>query len=116
MIVVLLLVHALVAVALIGAITHQTVSVWRFKPAPARSFISRFSAVPATGYANAVVALYLTNFAIGAVLYPTYVLDVKSALIDAGMRTTVGVFQIKEHVAVIGLILLPVYWHLWRQV
>jgi hypothetical protein len=27
-----------------------------------------------------------------------------------------GMFQIKEHVAVIGLSLLPLYWHYWRTV
>jgi hypothetical protein len=44
------------------------------------------------------------------------VLDVKGAVAEYGMRKTIGVFQLKEHLAVIGLCLLPVYWHFWRRV
>ena len=107
------IVHALVAIALLGAITHQGLGVWR-KPAPARQFIDRFRAVPTAGYANAVVVLYLVTFALGAYIYPTFVLDVKGALTDGGMKTTIGLFQIKEHVSVMGLVILPVYWSLWH--
>jgi hypothetical protein len=28
---------------------------------------------------------------------------------------TVGVFEMKEHIATIGLIVLPAYWAFWRQ-
>ena len=55
---VLLIVHGLVAVALLGAITHQTLSAWA--PANARpgSFFGRFRTVPPAAFANAVVLLY----------------------------------------------------------
>ena len=106
--------HGLVAIALLGAVTHQCLSYWR-RPRPAVLFIEKFRAVPAAGYANAVVVLYLTTFVIGAYVYPTFVLDVKGSLVDAGMRKTIGLFQIKEHVAVIGVGLLPVYWDFWRR-
>jgi hypothetical protein len=106
--------HGVLAIGLLGAITHQGLTVWR-KPAPARLFIDRFRAIPATRFANAIVVLYVLTFALGAYIYPTYVLDVKSALTDSGMRSSIGVFQIKEHVAVIGLALLPAYWHFWRS-
>ena len=107
--------HALVAVFLLGAITHQGLSVWR-KPAPARAFVDRFRAVSGAGYATAVVVLYVATFALGCYIYPAFVLDVKSSLFSAGMTTTVGFFQLKEHIAVAGLCLLPVYWHFWRSV
>jgi hypothetical protein len=107
--------HGLVAMALLGAITHQGLSVWR-KPAPATLFVDRFRAVSAVRFANAVPVLYVATFAIGAFIYPTFVLDVKATVADYGMRKTIGVFQIKEHVAVIGLALLAVYWHYWRTV
>jgi len=67
------------------------------------------------GYANAVVVLYLVTFALGCYIYPPYVLDVKSSLFAAGLNTQVGLFQIKEHVSIVGLATLPVYWNLWRQ-
>ncbi len=114
MIAALLIIHGLLATALVGAITHQGLSVWR-KPAPAKAFVDRFRSVNPAGYANAVSVLYVLSFAMGAYIYPTFVLDVKSSVADAGMRSTIGVFQIKEHVAVIGLGLLPAYWHFWRR-
>ena len=114
MIAALVIIHGLLAIGLLGAITHQGLSVWR-KPAPARVFVERFRAVNPGGYANAISVLYVLTFAMGAYIYPTFVLDVKASVADAGMRTTIGVFQIKEHVAVIGLALLPAYWHFWKR-
>lgn len=107
--------HGIVAIGLLGAITHQGLTVWR-QPAPAAHFVDRFRAVPAVRFANAIALLYVLTFALGAYIYPTFVLDVKGAIADYGMRRTIGIFQIKEHMAVIGLGLLPVYWHFWRSV
>jgi hypothetical protein len=111
----LTILHGIIAMALLGAATHQGLSVWR-KPALAVVFVDRFRAVPGIRFATAIVVLYVLVFALGAYIYPTYVLDVKGSVIDYGMRKTVGVFQIKEHVSVMGLALLPIYWHFWRTV
>jgi hypothetical protein len=107
--------HGLVAIALVGAITHQGLSVWR-APKPAQVFVDRFRAVPAVRFANAIAVLYVLTFTLGAYIYPTFVLDVKSSLAESGMRKTIGFFQLKEHIAVIGLVLLPAYWHYWHSV
>jgi hypothetical protein len=107
--------HGILAIGLLGAITHQGLTVLR-TPAPARLFIDRFRAIPAERFATSIVVLYLLTFALGAFIYPTYVLDVKGAVAEYGMRRTVGVFQLKEHLAVVGLSSLPIYWHLWRTV
>jgi hypothetical protein len=115
MIVVLLIVHGLLAVALLGAITHQAWSV-----APRRvaggplSFVGRFRSVNGGAYANAVVVLFLATAIGGALLYPQYRLDVRTALEDQQMRAANGVFEIKEHLAAIGLGLLPTYWLFWK--
>jgi hypothetical protein len=109
----LLILHGLVAIALIGAITHQGLSAWR-QPAPARVFIDRFRAVPTLRYATPVVVLYVADFALGAYIYPAYVLDVKASLADFGFYLDIFLFQAKEHIAVIGLLLLPAYWHYWK--
>ena len=114
--VVILICHGLTAIALLGAITHQGLGVWRDTPAPARLFVDRFRAVPGVGYANAVVVLYITTFALGAYIYPAYVMDAKRALFELGLRKAIFVFQMKEHIAVIGLSLLAAYWYFWRQV
>ena len=42
----LLIVHSLVAVALLGAITHQTLATWVPARARSGSFFGRFRAVP----------------------------------------------------------------------
>jgi hypothetical protein len=107
--------HGIVAIGLVGAVTHQGLTVLR-RPAPAELFVNRFRAIPAGRFANAIAVLYVLTFALGAYIYPTYVLDVKGAVAEYGMRKTIGVFQLKEHLAVIGLCLLPVYWHFWRRV
>lgn len=107
--------HGIVAIGLLGAITHQGLTVWR-KPAPARLFIDRFRAISADRFATAIAVLYVLTFALGAYIYPTFVLDVKGAVADYGMRKTIGMFQLKEHISVIGLGLLPVYWYFWRSV
>jgi len=107
--------HGIIAIGLLGAMTHQGLTVWR-KPAPAQLFVDRFRAIPAVRFANAIVVLYVLTFALGAYIYPTFVLDVKGAVADYGMRKTIGIFQLKEHIAVIGLGMLPVYWHFWRSV
>ena len=36
--------------------------------------------------------------------------------ISGHMLKTIGVFQLKEHLAVVGLCMLPVYWHFWHSV
>ena len=107
--------HGIVAIGLLGAVTHQGLTVWR-RPVPSQRFVDRFRAVPAVRFANAIAILYVLTFALGAYVYPVFVLDVKGAVADYGMRKTIGIFQIKEHVAVIGLVMLPAYWHYWRTV
>jgi hypothetical protein len=107
--------HGIVAIGLLGAVTHQGLTVWR-APAPAQLFIDRFRAIPAARFANAIAVLYVLTFVLGAYIYPTFVLDVKGAIADYGMKKTIGMFQMKEHISVIGLGLLPAYWHYWRTV
>jgi hypothetical protein len=111
----LLIVHGLLAVALLGALTHQVLSVWVPARKPAVSFVGRFRAVPGASYANAVVVLYLLTALLGAVIYAEYRISVRTVLQQLEMRSAEGAFELKEHFAAIGLGLLPVYWYYWRQ-
>src|SRR5262245_19594113 len=117
MIVVLMLAHGLLAVALLGAVTHQASSV--FSTAPAANgrwnFIDRFRGVAATAYATPIVVLFAITTLGGALLYPQYRIDVRPALEDTQNVAANGVFEIKEHLAAIGLGLLPAYWLYWRK-
>ena len=76
----LLILHGLIAVALLGALTHQTLAAWT--PARARpgSFFGRFRTVPAGSFANAIVVLYVLTAALGAILYLSFRIDVRPAL------------------------------------
>lgn len=110
----LLIIHGLIAVALIGAITHQAISVWWAARKPPASFVGKLRAVPATSYANAVVVLYVVSTVLGGWLYPAYRLNVRVVLEQLQMPAANGSFELKEHFAVLGLALLPAYWYFWR--
>ena len=62
----LLIIHGLVAVALLGAITHQTLATWAPAGAAPGSFFGRFRAVPSAAFANAIVVLYVVSAILGA--------------------------------------------------
>jgi len=115
MITTLLILHGLIAVALLGAITHQAFSTARPVPVAQRSFVDKFRSVGATSYTNAIVILFVVTCIGGALLYPPYRLDVRPTLEDLDLKAANGVFEIKEHLAAIGLGLLPAYWFFWRQ-
>ena len=111
----LLIVHGLLAVALLGAITHQAVAVWMPARAKAGNFVTRFRAVPSTSYVAAIIVVYVGTFIMGAWIYTQYRFTSRLALEQLRFFKTVGAFEMKEHVATIGLILLPAYWAFWRQ-
>src|SRR4051812_17101265 len=114
MYVALLIVHGLFAVALLGAITHQTASTWLPARKQAGSFGGRFRAVSAAGYANAIVVLYAFTFVLGAIIYPEFRISIRGVLEELDTPAAMGSFELKEHFAVVGLALLPAYWYLWR--
>jgi hypothetical protein len=111
---VFLIVHGLLAVALLGAITHQALSVWVPARRPAGSFVARFRAVPGASYANAMVVLYVLTFVLGGIIYSEYRISVRIVVEQMGLWPQSGAFEIKEHFAAIGLAILPLYWHYWR--
>ena len=115
MITTLLIVHGLLAVALLGAITHQALSVARSGAlSPRRSFLDKFGGVNAAVYTNPVILLFAVTSIGGAFLYPQYRIDVRPALEGMQLSAANGVFEIKEHLAAIGLGLLPAYSFFWR--
>ena len=111
----LLIIHGLLAVALLGAITHQAVSVWVPARKPAGSFIGRFRAVSGAAYANTIVVLYLCTATLGAIIYPEFRLSIRVVLEQLELSVALGVFDLKEHFAAVGAAILPAYWYFWRQ-
>jgi hypothetical protein len=111
---ILLIVHGLLAVALLGAITHQAAAVWWPARAPAGTFVTKFRAVPSTTYINAIVVLYLLTVILGAVIYTNYTITARIAIIQLQLWKPYGLFEMKEHFAAISLGVLPAYWYFWR--
>jgi hypothetical protein len=112
---VLVIIHGLVAVALLGAITHQTLSAWASANARPASFFGRFRTVPSAAFTNAIIVLYAITATLGAIVYLYFRVDVRPALEQAGRFEVLGLFDLKEHFIAIGLALLPAYYVCWRQ-
>jgi hypothetical protein len=113
MIVLLLIVHGLLAVALLGALTHQAFAVAATR-SDKRSFFARFRTVNAAAYAKPIILLFVITALGGGLLYPDYRVDVRPALEDLQLRAANGIFEIKEHLVAVGLGLLPAYWFYWQ--
>jgi hypothetical protein len=114
---ILMIVHGLLAVTLLGAITHQAVSVLApVRQAAGGGIVTRYRAVQGAGYAAAVCVLWIVTFIFGAWIYTKYRMYVRIPIEQQGFWKTLGVFELKENIAVVGLGALPIYWLLWKDV
>lgn len=57
----LLIVHGLLAVALLGAVTHQAIGVLAPARGAAASFVGRMRAISAPAYVSAIIVLYVVT-------------------------------------------------------
>jgi hypothetical protein len=113
---ILLIIHGLLAVALLGALTHQAMAaVMPVRLAGNDSFVTRFRAVSGPRYANAVCVLWVITFIFGAWIYVKYRIHIRVPIEAQGFWKTLGVFELKEHLTTFGLGLLPIYWYLWMN-
>jgi hypothetical protein len=110
----LLILHGLLAVVLLGGITHQAISAaW---PSRNKTGIFRsFRAVSGAVYTNANIVLYLATVTLGGTIYPVYRVAVRTYLENARLYPAVGSFEIKEQFISVGLGMLPLFWLLWRR-
>ena len=111
----ILIVHGLVAVALLGAITHQSLATYAPSNAKPSSFFGRFRAVPAERFASAIIVLYLTSALLGAVVYLYFKMDIQPDLERDRHWHAMGFLDLKEDFVAIGLGVLPAYWWCWRR-
>lgn len=116
MIVALLIFHGILAVFLLGAISHQCIAAWISPAATSqnRLFFNSLRRVRPYVYTNSVVVLYLLTLLFGAIIYPDFRVDVRM-MFDKNFPAATGAFEIKEHFSAIGLGLLPAYWYYWQQ-
>jgi hypothetical protein len=111
----LLIVHGLLGVTLLGAVTHQAIGVLLPARKGSNSFVGRMRAVSAPAYVTAVVVLYVATATLGGVIYPEYRLGIRVVLEQLQFWKAHGAFELKEHFAAVGLGMLPAYWYFWRQ-
>jgi hypothetical protein len=111
----LLLLHSIVAVALLGAVTHQAFAASRRADARKTSFLGRFRGTDPGAYGTAVVVLFIAVSLMGAFLYPDYRRVVRPLLQTLDMRSPNGAFELKEHFSALGLAILPAYWVIWKK-
>jgi hypothetical protein len=111
----LLIVHAILAVTLLGAITHQAISVWLPQRGAPGSFVGRVRAVAGASYVHAVIVLYVATAILGGIIYPAYRVGVRIVLQELDLNVANGLFELKEHFVAVGLGILPAYWCFWRR-
>jgi hypothetical protein len=111
---ILLIIHGILAVFLLGAITHQAIGVAWPVTKKSAGFVSAVRGVNGMNYTNAVVILFLVTFVIGTIIYPTYRLNVRTVLQEYRDFKPEGMFELKEHFLAVSLALLPAYWYFWH--
>ena len=60
------------------------------------------------------MVLFLVTLGFGASIYPSYRVDVRVPFEEMSLGWAVGLFEIKEHIAGLGLGTLPLYGYVWR--
>jgi len=111
---VLLILHGLLAVALMGVVSHQAFAVLF----PARSsggFVTAYRAVSAARFTNATIVLYVITFVLGGWIYPAYRVSARIWIETARLWPISGMFEMKEQALAIGLAMLPFYWLVWKD-
>src|SRR4029078_3517730 len=112
---ILVILHGLVAVALLGAITHQTLAVWAPSGAPPRSLFGRFRAVLSAAFVNAIIILYLVTALLGAVVYLYFKVRIQPDLERDRDWSALGLLELKEDFLAIGFGFVPAYLGVWQS-
>ncbi len=114
-IIILLILHSLLAVLLLGAITHQTFGLlWPRKPGQT-DFVAQTRILRPEIYTTAIIILYVITFALGSIIYPTYRVVARPPLEDLRILYIIGLFEMKENFLAIVLAMLPAYWYFWKM-
>ena len=111
----MLVLHGILSVFLLGAITHQTLAVfWPRRPGQT-DFVANMRGVRGQIYATPIAIMFLVEFILGALLYPTYRVVSRPPLQDLQLTYIIGLFEVKENFAAIMLAMLPAYIYFWRK-
>jgi len=107
--------HDIMALLLVGAVSHQALGVfWPRRPGQT-DFVANARGIRPQVYVIPIIILFATTFVIGAGLYPIYRVYVRPPLEDLRLTYGIGLFEIKENFAAIVLAMLPAYWYFWKK-
>jgi hypothetical protein len=93
---ILLIIHGILAVFLLGAVTHQAVGAAWPVTKKGSGFFQSVRGVDGMSYTNAVVVLFAVTFAMGTIIYPTYRVSVRTVLQEYRLVKPEGMFEMKE--------------------
>lgn len=106
----LLIVHALVAILLLGATTHNVLLTVPYLWGNVRKV--RLEKI----YVPVIAVAYALSFGLGALIYPNYRYHVRARYFDSEAPWASNLFDIKEHWTGIGLILVLAFFILSRMI
>jgi hypothetical protein len=85
------------------------------KTAKEKSFFEDFRGVAAAKYTTAICLLWVISFVFGGWIYTEYRISIKIPMEQQEYFKTLGVFELKEHLVVFGLAMLPIYNFAWKH-
>lgn len=93
----LLFAHLVAAVVALGSVLHLGWRLWRCG-------VQREAARSVRLHATILLWAYSAAFALGALLYPTFRVRVRATIFDPLLPWATGLFELKEHLASVGLV------------
>jgi len=113
---VLLICHGILAVILLGALTHQVIAAIAIQEVSGRAgLFPSLRRVRPELYTTSIVILYVATALLGGIIYTSYRVHVRPFLEAMHLWSAHGLFELKEHFVAIGLGVLPAYWHCWND-
>ena len=111
----LLMLHGILAVFLLGAVTHQFMGVvWPRQPGQT-DFVANMRGIRPQVYVTPIIIMYVVEFSLGAIIYPEYRVISRPPLEELRILYIIGLFEMKENFAAIVLAMLPAYWYFWTK-
>lgn len=93
----LLFIHLVSAACALATTVHLLLRLWRYNA-------THGVYVPQIRLHSAMAGgFYIGTFVLGALIYPTFRVEVRAAVFDETMPWLTGLFEMKEHLAALGL-------------
>jgi cytochrome bd-type quinol oxidase subunit 1 len=106
----LLFLHLIAATCVTASAVHLAIRVWGYL----RGNVTK---VPfEKTYARLLVVSYAVCYVLGAIVYPAFRVRVRAEYFDAAVPWATGLFEVKEHLATLGMVIAVGIWLLSRAI